>query len=288
MKQSLFFHPMSRQKNLFSLGLLYLTVYACLAILAFKVYTHSYKSITLNTRIAAAMNMEGSIDLALAELMQKLSFSLYNGASDRGETHRLLVSKAKEEKKASRQYALLFFTISIVWLTAHYFLSKKREDPDRFWRHVLLISALCLLVGLVAPMMQMTAHKELPVLGDVVFKYEAKSIYSTVKSLFAHGSLIIAGLIVVFSILTPLLKMAVVAMNLFKVAPSLHKKAHELIHLLGKWSMADVFVVAILISIFALDTQNFTRAETDLGVYFFAAYCLLSLLVTHAVLKETA
>lgn len=263
-----------------------LIVYLCLATLAFFVCDHGQKSIQLNKEISTAMNVEGSTDLAIAELLEKLSFSLYDGATDRVAAHKLLVAEASEQKDKAQYFSILFLCLATGWLVLQFFLSRKNKDTHRLWRHVLVISILCLIVGLIAPMMQMTAYKELPVLGEVVFKYEAKSIYSTVQGLFSNGNLIIAGLITLFSIFTPLLKMSVVGMNLFNVAPSLHKKAHDLIHLLGKWSMADVFVVAILISIFALDTQEFTRAETDLGVYFFAVYCLLSLLVTHAVLKE--
>ena len=262
------------------------TVYLFLTAAALFVCKHSDNSIDLNTQIATAMDMEGSVDLALAEIMETISFSLYEGATDRVDKHKLLIEKADAEKNKAQYFSVVFLTVAVAWLVLQYFLSRKTADPNRFWRHILLISVLCLIVGLIAPMMQMTAYKELPVLGEVVFKYEAKSIYSTVQGLFSHGNLIIASLIALFSIFTPLLKMSVVGMNLFNVAPSLHKKAHDLIHLLGKWSMADVFVVAIMISIFALDTQDFTRAETDLGVYFFSAYCLLSLLVTHAVLKE--
>ena len=262
------------------------TVYLFLTAAALFVCKHSDNSIDLNTQIATAMDMEGSVDLALAEIMETISFSLYEGATDRVDKHKLLIEKADAEKNKAQYFSVVFLTVAVAWLVLQYFLSRKTADPNRFWRHILLISVLCLIVGLIAPMMQMTAYKELPVLGEVVFKYEAKSIYSTVQGLFSHGNLIIAGLIALFSIFTPFLKMSVVGMNLFNVVPSLHKKAHDLIHLLGKWSMADVFVVAIMISIFALDTQDFTRAETDLGVYFFSAYCLLSLLVTHAVLKD--
>ncbi len=263
-----------------------LIVYLFLTAAALFVCKHSQNSIDLNTEIATAMDMEGSVDLALAEIAETISFSLYEGATERVDKHKLLIEKADVEKNKAQYFSIVFLVVSIVWLALQFLLSRKTADTNRFWRHVLLVSVLCLIVGLIAPMMQMTAYKELPVLGEVIFKYEAKSIYSTVQSLFTGGNFIIASLIALFSIFTPLLKMSVVGMNLFNVAPSLHKKAHDLIHLLGKWSMADVFVVAILISIFALDTQDFTRAETDLGIYFFTAYCMLSLLVTHAVLKE--
>lgn len=262
-------------------------IYLSLITFAFLICKNSLKSVELNKQITTAMDVEGSTDLAIAELLQKLSFSLYDGATDRVEKHKLLVDTANDQKDRANLFAVIFFLITIVWLIFQFYISRKNNNLDRFWRHVLLVSIMCLFVGLIAPMMQMTASKELPVLGEVVFKYEAKSIFSTVQSLFSHGNIIIAALITLLSIFVPLLKMSVVGMNLFNVAPSLHKKAHDLIHLLGKWSMADVFVVAILISIFALDTQDFTRAGSDLGLYFFSAYCLLSLLVTNAVLKET-
>ena len=262
------------------------TVYLFLTAAALFVCKHSQNSIDLNTQIAAAMDMEGRTDLAIAEILETISLSLYEGATDRVEKHKQVIEKAAAEKRKAQYFSLIFFFTAVTWLIIQFFLSHKKADPNRFWRHILLVSILCLIVGLIAPMMQMTAYKELPVLGEVVFKYEAKSIFSTVQSLALKGSFMIAGLITLFSIFTPLLKMSVVGMNLFNVAPSLHKKAHNLIHLLGKWSMADVFVVAIMISIFALDTQDFTRAETEIGVYFFIVYCLLSLLVTHAVLKE--
>ncbi len=277
---------MSILKNKNTLFFLGIFIYFTLTTLAFFIAQSSLKSVSLNTQIADAMTVEGSTDLAFAELLQKLSFSLYEGATDRVTKHKLLVGSANELKKQANIFTIIFFMVAAAWLLLHFFLSKKEDDQDRFWRHVLFISILSLFIGLAAPMMQMTAYKELPLLGEVVFKYEAKSIFSTVQSLFSHGNLIIAGLITILSIFVPLLKMGVVSMNLFNVAPTLHKRAHDLIHLLGKWSMADVFVVAILISIFALDTQDFTRAESDLGLYFFATYCILSLLVTHAVLKE--
>lgn len=265
---------------------LHTLIYLSLILLAGLVINHSLQAASLQGQIAAAMDVEGSVDLALAELLEKLSLSLYNGASDRLVQHEQLKSTAQNHQQEAQLYSVIFFLIACSWMSFQYLMATKKNNLHRFWRHALIIALFCLIVGLIAPMMQMTAYKHLPVLGDVVFKYEAKSIYSTVTSLFSHGNFIIAGLISVFSILTPLLKISVVSMTLFNVKQSLHKRAHDLIHLLGKWSMADVFVVAILLSIFALDTQEFTRAEAELGIYFFSAYCLLSLLVTNAVLRE--
>ena len=49
------------------------------------------------------------------------------------------------------------------------------------------------------------------------------------------------------------------------------------VDLIGKWSMTDVFVVAVLLAFLALGDQGLTRAEVGPGLYFFAAYGVLSL-----------
>ena len=51
----------------------------------------------------------------------------------------------------------------------------------------------------------------------------------------------------------------------------------RLVHAIGKWSMADVFVVAVLLAMLALGRDPATRAATGPGLYFFAGYCLLAL-----------
>lgn len=263
-----------------------IVLYAGLITSAVLVVNHSLKSISLQSRLADTMSMEGKSDLAWAELLESLSLRLYKGASDRIVQHQQLVNTVENETQQSQQWTFIFFLITGVFFIYQWQISKRITEPEHLWRHVLLLAVICLIVGLIAPMMQMTAYKNLPVLGDVIFKFEAKSILSTVASLFQHGNVVVALIITLFSILTPILKLSVVGMNLFDVSRPLHQKAHHLIHALGKWSMADVFVVAVLLSIFALDAQGFTKAQQEIGIYFFAAYCVLSLLVTNAVLKE--
>ena len=49
---------------------------------------------------------------------------------------------------------------------------------------------------------------------------------------------------------------------------------------IGKWSMADVFVVATFLSYLSFSNMNTgidTEANTLVGLYFFLAYCILSI-----------
>ena len=50
---------------------------------------------------------------------------------------------------------------------------------------------------------------------------------------------------------------------------------------LGKWSMADVFIVALLLTNLSLNTDDFTRAEVQVAIYFFSTYVIISMFASH-------
>ena len=53
--------------------------------------------------------------------------------------------------------------------------------------------------------------------------------------------------------------------------------AVRFVHTVGRWSMADVFVVAVLLAMLALGRDPATRATAGPGLYAFAGSCLCSL-----------
>ena len=91
----------------------------------------------------------------------------------------------------------------------------------------------------------------------------------------------------VFSILLPLLKLAV----LWKLLSTRHREAadmHSLLRLMhdyGKWSMLDVFVVAVLVV--AVKMGALVQVEMRYGLYAFAAAALLIMYVTARVVRLT-
>lgn len=62
------------------------------------------------------------------------------------------------------------------------------------------------------------------------------------------------------------------------------KQGLILLKIIGKWSMTDVFVGAILLSFFK-GADKLTHAVLQ-GFYFFLAYCLISIKVFHDILKH--
>jgi len=133
------------------------------------------------------------------------------------------------------------------------------------------------LVGVSATAICLVAFKEMPIIGKVIFKFEAKGIAATIAKMFSSGNVLLGGLILVLSIVFPLLKL-VMTWCATLAEGSRHDTAMKLVTQAGKWSMADVFVIAVVLSCFAIDGDNLTDATVGPGVYFFAAYCVVSLL----------
>ena len=118
--------------------------------------------------------------------------------------------------------------------------------PERFpekarWLRVYIWVAACLLLaGLVSPIITLTKF----MLVENTF-----SVLSGVVELLQEGRIFLFLLIAGFSIVLPILKLWVLYRLVSKssaVEKSMRKLLHWM-HLYGKWSMLDVFVVAILL-----------------------------------------
>jgi len=117
--------------------------------------------------------------------------------------------------------------------------------------------------------------------GRIYYQYQTKSIIESIELLFNSGNDIVAVCILLFSVIFPLLKLIV---NLWiAIIPRVGKwkVSRALVYLLAKWSMADVFVVALLLAYLSLKNmeQGVTvTSEVKLGFYFFLAYVLVSMI----------
>ena len=143
-------------------------------------------------------------------------------------------------------------------------------------RHLCLASLVLFAVGVMATALSLVASKEVAGIGTVVFSFEAKSVASTIRDLLGSHDLVLGGLVLLFSIVVPLAKAGLV---LFATAAHGAGRDREvrLVHIVGRWSMADVFVVAVLLAMLALGRDPATRAMTGPGLYCFAGYCVVAL-----------
>jgi len=172
-------------------------------------------------------------------------------------------------KNSYLKYFGLIFIILVLLITS---LKIKILNTNIILFFTIMISIISLLIGLFTTMITVEVFKELPIIGHTVLKYELKSIYDTIYKLIITENYIIAILISLFSIIIPVIK------TLLMFASLLIYKSIAIIDKLGKWSMADVFIVSIFISILSLNSDAFTKAEIGVGIYFFSTYVLLSLI----------
>jgi hypothetical protein len=124
--------------------------------------------------------------------------------------------------------------------------------------------------------------------GDLEVYRQHRSIVGTVRQLYEVGSPVPATLILLFSVIVPVTKGLLVGLAVFMRSATLRLRTVRFVELIAKWSMADVFAVALIIVYLAAQaTQQppiegappvlaFT-AEFGPGFYWFAAYCVFSL-----------
>jgi hypothetical protein len=138
-----------------------------------------------------------------------------------------------------------------------------------------------------APQISASLQKNM---SELVVYEQTRSILGSVRRLYEVGSPVPATLILLFSVIVPLGKAALVAWSVFVANAAVRHRTLTFVETIAKWSMADVFVVAIFIAYLAAQasatpTQGANAAPALIaftahfgaGFYWFAAYCIFSL-----------
>jgi len=119
--------------------------------------------------------------------------------------------------------------------------------------------------------------------GQITAYQTTRSIWGTVNELATTGNLPVAFLIVFFSVIIPLLKLCLQATALVLPKSQWRAPLWWLNARLSKWSMADVFVMALLVAYMAgsasgqMGDMLTMSSELEVGFYYFLAYCLFSI-----------
>lgn len=166
----------------------------------------------------------------------------------------------------------------------------------------LTVIALGLFVpGILLPMFSLSMDMNVAISGANInssLVNKELSIINTVKELWEQNRYLVSVLIFVFSIVIPITKTIALAYVFFAKSQRLRLQIGRFIAAIGKWSMADVFVVAVFLAV--LSTNHSENAEQQRlsffgmnidfelssqtismvgnGFYFFLGYCLLSIL----------
>lgn len=138
-----------------------------------------------------------------------------------------------------------------------------------------LISLILLVPGLLQPMLTISATMELMGFQRELMR-ETQSALQTVRTLHESDNSFVAGLILLFSVIVPFLKVLAFGTILVLRQPLARYRLFLFVRSISKWAMADVFVVGVFIAMLAARATDNLHAEAEPGLYYFAAYCLVS------------
>ena len=171
---------------------------------------------------------------------------------------------------------------------------------------LILISIGLLVPGLTYPIFHLQVSGEIRsqfanISGEII--NSSRSILGTVEKLNSQDRTLVASLIFVFSALVPLLKGVMLGLALFLKNSSTRNSLFEIVNKIAKWSMADVFVVALMLThlstaghmqqvtqdivVFGMKVPIKLGLQMDSqileGFYYFLGYCLTSMASLHVI-----
>ncbi|MGS0534450.1 paraquat-inducible protein A [Pseudoalteromonas sp. SaAl2] len=128
--------------------------------------------------------------------------------------------------------------------------------------------------------------------GEISAYQKTRSIWGTVNELADNKNYLVAVLVAFFSIVIPTLKLLMQLIYIFLPANNIKHMLGQLIQGLSKWSMVDVFVIALIVSYLAGNADGQMgelinmHAEFGAGFWYFTGYCLFAIAASSLIKVE--
>lgn len=152
-------------------------------------------------------------------------------------------------------------------------IKNRRISSWHYWliNLLLLVTAMLLVNGLVMPLI---TFKQL------VFFTKTFSVLSGVKALYSEQQYLLFVIVLLFSIVIPIIKWVILLVNWnFPVSNKrLRSKVLKLSTSLARWSMLDVFAVAVFVVMMKIDL--IAEVQTHRGLVIFTLAVLSLMLLT--------
>lgn len=217
------------------------------------------------------------------------------------------IATLDDKSKPYKISILIIALTAIAWV----FLSKRFSKAE--YVLLILISLLLLSTGLLLPMIEIDARissMSFTLLGetiafkDQVLYYKSKSILEVVWLMFAQSRmdvLVVGVLVFIFSVLFPVLKQLASVVFVYRSQARKNKAIRFMVFRTGKWSMADVMVIAIFMSYIgfsgiiteqlrqienmasSLEILTTNRSSLLTGFFFFTAFAIFSLSISQKI-----
>lgn len=220
-----------------------------------------------------------------------------------------MIIENKLECKTSISYSLMSFLLFLCFLTIIKFKHKSNIEIILYS----LIAVILLTLGVALPMIDIDARIKLmdfQLLGEnICFKnqvlyFKSKSILEMIKLMLFQNKIkitLVGLLILTFSILFPVFKITATIITLFTKKIRSNFLINFMIFKSGKWSMADVMVVAIFMSYIGFSgiisdqlsqlekisnrISILTTNDSDIqsGFFFFTGFVILGICISQMV-----
>jgi len=214
---------------------------------------------------------------------------------------------------ASRPHQIGMFIIAL--LSALYIIAMRRKSTGEYLGFILICFSL-LFIGLLLPMIEIDARiakmqfsllGEIVLFEDQVLFFKSKSILEVVQLMMTQSQidvLLVGILVFVFSAVFPVSKLISSLMYIYSRKLRSNKVVRFVVFRTGKWSMADVMVVAIFMayigftgivtdqlkqlesSLTSIEVLTTNKSNLLIGFYAFTAFVILSLIVSYTLQYE--
>lgn len=249
---------------------------------------------------------------------QKIDYTTYNNILSKydaqtGVDCKTLIATKLEEISENQKITNSVLVIAFLYILMIIFFDKNQTNLKIT---LYVLAALHLLIlGVFLPMIDIDARissMELQLMGepisfkDQVLYYKSKSIMEVASIMLSQGKtkvMLVGILVVLFSVIFPVSKLISSVLLVFKRSLKDNKIVRFLVFKSGKWSMADVLVVAIFMAyigftgiissqlgqlengIQSLDILTTNKSELQNGFFFFMGFVILSIFISQTVQK---
>lgn len=144
---------------------------------------------------------------------------------------------------------------------------------------ILFASIIFFVLGLIFPII---ATKQQ--MFGVVLTYKEVRLVDSIRMFYHENDFLLAGIILSFTILFPIVKFLELINRSMKWI-SISEKTGKILHALDKWSMLDVFLVALLLLNFKIDSSVVVM-KLKMGTTFIALSVVLRMLYCQLINNE--
>jgi uncharacterized paraquat-inducible protein A len=146
--------------------------------------------------------------------------------------------------------------------------------------------------GFMKNMLQSFVQK-LNVEGSAEVFESTRSLLGTMSELITHDHAMVGLLVGLFGLVIPVIKIILTLVAIISQSQHIKRHLFKINSLLSKWSMSDVYVMAIIVAFLTINANEQAigavqlNAQLHSGFYFFAAYCLLAIAASQLLEKNT-